>query len=989
MQNNKPTRRAFALALGTGAAATAMAGQVQAQAVGTAAKPGARGKDTKFGATSASTKSTGPSKQRERICIDKDWQFSLGHANNPEHDFGYGERAFFFAKAGYGDGPADLKFDATAWRKLDLPHDWAVELPFDARGDTNHGSKAIGQKFPENSIGWYRKTIEIPAFDEGRRISLEFDGVYRNSVVWVNGHYIGTEPSGYSGFRYDITDYLTFGGSNTVVVRADAMVEEGWFYEGAGIYRHVWLTKTDPLHVAQWGTFVKSRFESNRAEIDIDVDVRNDAKLGQAFKIQQEIFDANGKRVASTISHGVDVDALSSTTVASTLSLSAPSLWSLEKPYMYIARTTLLRGNDVVDIYETPFGVRTVTWDTVNGFSLNGEVIKLQGTNNHQDHAGVGVALPDGLQAWRLKQLKSFGVNAYRASHNPPTPELLDAADRLGMLVIDEHRMMGTTPGIRSQLERMVKRDRNHPSVIIWSVGNEEWALEWAPLGKRLALEMHDIVTRMDPTRRTTVATSASGQGVSLGADVIGFNYGAQHDVDGFRKAHPDMPAMMTEEGSTLTTRGIYFDERDKSHLNAYDRQGRPGNSLSIEEAWRRVQARPWMGGMFIWTGFDYRGETTPFGWPAISSQFGMVDTTGVWKDTAYYLKSVWMDEPTVHILPHWNWPGREGEAIDVRVYSNGDEVELFQDGKSLGRQPMEKDSHLRWRVTYKPGRLTANAYRKGKVVTSDEVVTTGAPAKVVLTADKLKIRSDGTDVSVVWVNIFDKEGRIVPTASNQVKFATTGPIRLIGVGNGDPGSHEPDRPAERHASYAAKQWRALPIDTLSKGSVLSESGGASDWLNPFQWFPPEERPAMKKGLVLTGDIQKPAVSNGDTVRIFIGQLDPNQKVYVDGQLVNPILRDGNLTLDVDPSKVREKTTLSYVIPSPGDGLAGLADRSVAGTKWGIMRVTTPAAEWQRSAFNGWAQVIVQSTGGTGTATLKASASELGGGLLTFDLGEG
>jgi beta-galactosidase len=914
---------------------------------------------------------------RERTNIDKGWRFAYGHADDAGKDMQYGLRPFFFAKAGYGDGPANVDFSDVAWRKVDLPHDWAVELPFDPRGNTNHGSKAIGHPFPENSVGWYRKDLDVPASDKGRRISLEFDGVYRNSAVWVNGHYIGTEPSGYSGFGYDITDYINYGGRNVVSVRVDATVEEGWFYEGAGIYRHVWLTKTDPLHVAKWGTFVKPMVEGDAAKIDVAVTVVNDAKTNQAFAIKQEVLDADGRIVAVTEMAGLTADAVSSRDFAMNLRLERARLWSLEDPYLYRLRTTISRGTDIADTYETRFGVRTITWDADKGFFLNGKNIKLQGTNNHQDHAGVGTAIPDGLQTWRLRQLKSFGVNAYRASHNPPTPELLHAADELGMLVIDEHRMMGTAPEIRSQLERMVRRDRNHPSVILWSVGNEEWALEGNELGTRLAIEMQDIVKRMDPTRRTTIAASSSGRGTSVGADVIGFNYGAQHDVDGFHAAHPDKPAAMTEEGSTLTTRGVYFDDAAKSHLNAYDRQGRPGNSLSIEEGWRRVQERPWMSGMFIWTGFDYRGETTPFGWPAISSQFGMVDTTGAFKDTAYYLKSVWTKAPTVHILPHWNWKGREGQPIDVRVYSNGDAVELFQDGRSLGRKPMIKDSHLKWDVPYKSGKLSAKSYLNGKLVASTEVVTTGEPARVTLTPDKTSLAADGTDVSMIWVNVTDKAGRIVPTAGEMVSFETSGPIRIIGVGNGDPGSHEADRPAPRDHFTGLSGWRSLAIDGLDGGDAVSNSADTSTWRDPTQWLPPEQQPPLTKGLVLKGQFSRPAFGAGDVATLFIDSLSAEQKVYVNGTQVTPRAVDGALVVDLDPAQLLDVNNLTYVTPTPEGGVQAMFDRSVSATKWGTLRTTTPAAPWQRSVFNGWAQIIIQSTGEPGTATLKATSQGL------------
>ena len=914
---------------------------------------------------------------RERINIDKDWRFAYGHADDARQDFRYGLRPFFFAKAGYGDGPADPNFNDSSWRKLDLPHDWAVELPFDARGNTNHGSKAIGHAFPENSVGWYRKVIDIPAADRGRRISLEFDGVYRDSVVWVNGHYIGREPSGYSGFRYDITDYLTYGGRNVIVVRTDATMEEGWFYEGAGIYRHVWLTKTEPLHIAQWGTFVRSTVTGDNARVDIDVSVQNDGKTSETFSLRQELFAPDGRQVAHGETANLAVKTKTTDEFTCALTVDQAQLWSLETPNRYRLRTTILRDGQIVDTYDTPFGIRTVVFDPDKGFFLNGKNLKLQGTNNHQDHAGVGVALPDGLQTWRLKRLKSFGVNAYRASHHPPTPELLDEADRLGMLVIDEHRMMGTTPDIQGQMDRMIRRDRNHPSVIIWSVGNEEWALEWADLGTHLAIEMQAETRRLDPTRRTTVATSGSSRGVSLAADVIGFNYGAQHDVDAFHVAHPEKPAIMTEEGSTLTTRGVYFDDTAHSHLNAYDRQGRPGNSLSIEEGWRRVQERPWMSGIFIWTGFDYRGETTPFGWPAISSQFGMVDTTGVLKDTAYYLKSVWTKTPMVHILPHWNWQGREGQDIDVRVYSNGDAVELFQDDKFLGRQAMVKDGHTKWSVPYKAGKLTAKSYLDGKLVASTEVVTTGQPAAVQLVPDTTALKADGSDISVVWVNVVDKVGRIVPTADNPVRFETGGPIRIIGVGNGDPASHEADKPTERHAYSAVSGWRTLAIDSLDGGAATGVSMDTSSWRDPTQWLPAEAQPPVTQGLVLRGRFTRPATKDGDIVTLFIDQLDAAQKVYINGNLVSPREFDGALVVELDPALIKDDNSVTYVLPTPQGGVQGMFDRSVGTTKWGTLRVTTPAAPWQRSVFNGWAQVIVQSTGEPGLATLTATTGSL------------
>ncbi|MBW8735024.1 MAG: beta-galactosidase, partial [Asticcacaulis sp.] len=612
----------------------------------------------------------GSSQDRERVRIDGGWRFAFGHAADPAKDFRHGTNPFLGGKAGYGDGPAAPNFDDRTWRLLDLPHDWAVELPFDARGETSHGSKAIGRSFPENSVGWYRRELVIPASDRGRRISLEFDGVYRDSVVWVNGHVMGREPSGYSGFRYDITDYLDYGGRNVVAVRADATGDEGWWYEGAGIYRHVWLTRTDAVHVEHGGTFVRSTVDGDAADLQIDVAVKNDGDADSEFSLEHQVLDPEGRVVATQVLPARNVRADSAVDASSRVRVPAARLWSLETPQLYQLNTLVRRGAKVVDRHVTPFAIRTIRFDPDQGFFLNGRHVKLHGVDIHQDHAGVGTAMPDGLEAFRIRRLKEMGANALRSSHHPPTPELLDACDRLGFLVIDEHRVMGTTPQIRDQLERMVRRDRNHPSVILWSVGNEEWAIENTEIGTRLTREMQSIVRRLDPTRQSTIAASSSGgpEGTAAGSGILGFNYKAQHDIDAMHARFPERPSVVTEEGATTATRGVYVDDPERVHRAAYDRRTGGASTASIEEAWKFNAARPFLAGMFVWTGFDYRGETTPFGWPAVSSQFGMLDTTGVMKDSGWYLKAAWTTAPVVHLLPHWNWSGREGQLIDVRA---------------------------------------------------------------------------------------------------------------------------------------------------------------------------------------------------------------------------------------------------------------------------------------------------------------------------------
>jgi beta-galactosidase len=915
--------------------------------------------------------------ERQRLNIDGGWRFAYGNANNPSLDFGYGTRAFFFAKAGYGDGPAASNYNDGGWRKVDLPHDWAVELPFDAKGNTNHGSKAIGLEFPDNSVGWYRKSLAIPAEAKGKRVSLVFDGVYRDSVLWVNGHYIGTEPSGYTSFQYDITDYLNYGGDNVIALRVDATREEGWFYEGAGIYRHVWLTTTEDLHVAPWGTFVDAKPQGDQADVAIETTVVNDSREEKTFSVDVDLLDPAGKLVATSHGEPMTIPARQTVVAKQNVFVAKPQLWSLATPQLYKAVARIRANGTDADQVETPFGIRTIIWDAEKGLLLNGEHVELHGVDIHQDFAGVGVAVPDSVQTYRLKQLKSIGVNALRMSHNPPNPEVLDAADRMGLLVIDEHRMMGTTPEIRGQLEAMVRRDRNHPSVAIWSVGNEEWALEWSPLGTHLADEMQYIVQKLDPSRRTTVATSGSSEGVSLAADVIGFNYHTQHNIDAFHNTHLGTPAVMTEEGATTATRGIYVDDMPGVHLAAYDREPRPGHSASVEEAWKFTAARPFLAGMFVWTGFDYRGETTPFGWPAISSQFGMLDTGGIVKDSGYYLKSVWTQTPMVHILPHWNWPGKAGQPIDVWVYSNASEVELLLNGKSLGRKTLEKYGHLEWSVPYAPGKLEARGFERGKLVTREVVETSGAAKSVAVQADRSTLQSGGSDTTVVTLRVVDAKNRLVPDASNTLSFATTGPVRIIGVGNGDPASHEADKPTERFAFIKIANWRSLAVDGTAGRTETAADQSTADWRDPFQWLPPEKQPATTPAVVLRGEFDAPDVKPGQTLQWLVGEIGKNQTVYLNGVAVAPEEVDGARIVRIDAASLKPHNTVAYVFDTPEGGVAKMADNSVGGTSWGQLRVVTPAQDWTRRSFGGYAVVVLQATDDSGQGHLTVTGDGL------------
>ena len=916
--------------------------------------------------------------------MDSGWRFALGHATDQHKDFDYATLLFSFAKAGYGDGPVSPKFDDRTWRTLDLPHDWAVELPFDAKGDGNHGFKAIGRYFPENSVGWYRKTFTIPKEDFGRRIGIEFDGVFRDSVVWVNGFYLGTERSGYSGFHYDMTNYLNYGGANVLVVRVNATLGEGWFYEGAGIYRHVWLTKAETLHVAHDGTFVASTVEDPGAahpevEVTALVTVENDGDKDARFTLEEEIENADGKIVASSPAVAGGISAASSSDLSVALPVHDAKLWSLEAPYLYKLVGTIRSEGKVADRYETVFGIRSIRFDPNQGFFLNGKHVEIKGTDEHQDHAGVGVAVPDALSAFRLARLKELGSNAIRTSHNPPTPELLEACDRMGVLVLDENRIMGTASEDYDHLKRLIVRDRNHPSVILWSLGNEEWVLEHSSFGERVARDMTAYARRLDPTRRSTVALSGSGAGVSLGADVLGFNYYVQHNIDRMHERFPDRPVVGTEESSSEHTRGVYADDLARQHLVAYDFEA-DGKHASVEDAWRYYLARPFAAGLFYWTGFDYRGEPTPFDWPAISSQFGLLDTCGFFKDNAYLVQSWWTEKPMVHLLPHWNWPGKEGPPVDVRVYSNADAVELFLNGKSLGRKAMPRNSHLEWKVAYEPGRLVARGYgAAGQEIASDAVSTTLGASAVQLIPNEVRIAADGASVSAVTVRVNDAEGRMVPDAGNLVAFDLTGPGRIIGVGNGDPASHEADRYVESVSTIPVAEWRTQAGDPKASGPETAPGFDDSAWekARDPRW---DEVRVDPPASVFRGAFYLPAEAERAAVKLMLRSVGDTQSIFVNGHALAQ-----NLKVDA----VGYEYALDRSLLHAGRNVVTLyvtrfsaANKAMQAFSWdgpgpAAVQVVMPAPQWKRSVFNGLAQVIVQSKREAGEIRLTATSPGL------------
>jgi beta-galactosidase len=758
---------------------------------------------------------------RERLLLDFGWRFHLGHATDPALDFGFGAGSEF-DKSGGLFRPSRANFDDSTWRTVNLPHDWVVELPFDSADELNDaGHHPVGRNFPATSVGWYRRVFTLPASDAGRRISLEFDGIYRDALIAINGHLVGRNFSGYAPFVVDVTDIVTTSGRNVLVVRADATEREGWFYEGAGIYRHVWLVKTAPIHVSHWGTFVTSTVTDASAVVHVATELGNDHDDPVECVVTQTVVDGTGRTVSQGRSAPVRIDGWTGSSVPLDLPVLAARLWSIEDPAMHTLITTVEVAGHEVDRYATPFGIRTMRFDPDRGFFLNGKRVAIKGTCNHQDHAGVGSALPDRLQSYRIERLKAMGSNAYRTSHNPPTPELLDACDRLGMLVLDENRTFSPEPEGMSQLERMIRRDRNHPSVFAWSLANEEGSDQGNNRGVQMASTLRRLAHRLDPTRPVTAAMNGGwGKGFTLVVDVQGFNY-FLGDIDAIHKQFPAKPMIGTETASTLSTRGIYANDKDRGYLSAYD-VNKPGWGALAEEWWTYFAARPFLAGGFVWTGFDYRGEPTPYRWPCISSHFGLMDTCGFPKDNFYYYQVWWGDKPAIHLFPHWNWAGHDGEEIDVWVYSNADEVELFVNGKSLGKLPMGRNSHLAWKVPYAPGKIEARGFSGGKETARDVRETTGAPTAIVLRPDRDRINADGEDLVVFEVQVVDAAGRIVPTADDAVTFTVSGPGAIIGVGNGDPSSHEADKGSARRAFNGL--CCAIVQGTKTAGSIRVEA---------------------------------------------------------------------------------------------------------------------------------------------------------------------
>ena len=932
-------------------------------------------------AFSQSEKSNPTTQVRDRLLMDFGWRFALGNATDYSKDF-TAETGYFtyFAKTGYGDGAAAVQFEDRTWREVDLPHDWAVELPFSASASHSHGYHTIGWRYPENSIGWYRKKFTIPVSDNGRKISIQFDGIQRNSKVWINGFYVGNEPSGYASSVYDITDYLNYGGENTVAVRVDASVEEGWYYEGAGIYRHVWMNKTDRLHVSQYGTFVTSELNGENAELTIRTDVENQYAKSAAFTIEQTLIDADNRQVISNKLEKRTLNGNLQKTFYQKIKVDKPILWSFEIPYLYKLKTCISVEGKIIDTYFTNVGVRTVRFDPDSGFFLNGKSVKIKGTNNHQDHAGVGTAIPDALQEFRVKKLKEMGDNAIRTSHNPATPELLDVCDRLGMLVLEENRLMGIDKEHFDLLERFMLRDRNHPSIILWSLGNEEWAIESNEKGARITKTMQEFAQKIDSSRAFTVAVSGGwDNGSGKTAQVMGYNYIVQGDIDEHHKKFPWQCGIGTEESNTIGTRGVYSDDINNGRMAATNRM--PEN-VGTESGWKFYAERPFLSGLFFWTGFDYRGEANPLSWPAVNSEFGIVDLCGFPKDIFYYLKSWWGTKPVIHIMPHWNWNGSEGKNIKVTVYSNADEVELILNKKSLGKKLMDKYGHLEWDVTYNPGSLVAKGFVKGKLTVTEQIETSDAPAKIVLTADRTQLKADGEDVAVVNVQVNDLKDRLVPTTDNEIEFTIQGPGKIIGVGNGDPASHDPEQYVDTSDRMNISDLSYQLCDTFPGSKMITLNNNDSLWSKAFIKGYGEYDAG--KNIILMGTFNLVDFTDKTIITLYAKSMVDNQSVYVNGIIIGKGLKrnDPNQVFIIDSKSLHKgKNSVVFV----GKPFVKKTEYEELNTDPGTIKVYNSAPQWKRKAFNGLAQIIVKTLKNKGEISLTANSSGLATAILKIN----
>lgn len=755
---------------------------------------------------------------KTRVSFNTGWKFRLDSVHSYSH----------------------ASVDDASWRVLNLPHDWSIEGRFDKNAAAGTGGGAL-----PGGIGWYRKTFSIPASQKEKSVFIEFDGVYRNSEVFINGHSLGFRPYGYSSFYYDLTPYLKYGNEkNVVAVKVDNSKQpNSRWYSGSGIYRNVWLTTVSKLHVLNWGSFVTTpQISESTARVVLENIINNQYSEDRTYVVRSTIYDAAGKPVTGAMTTPVRQQPKSLVRTHVEFQVLNPVLWSIENPYLYNIVSEVLENGKAVDTYQTKFGIRYFGFDSEKGFSLNGKPVKILGVCDHHDLGALGAAINTRALERQLQLLKAMGCNGIRTSHNPPAPELLDLADRMGFIVMDEAFDMWAKPKTKydysldwnewheRDLHDFIMRDKNHPSVFIWSIGNEileQWGDEKKgdTSGRMIARELAAIVRKIDTTRPITTAnnnSTPSNHIIESGVlDLIGYNYSHNRWKD-FLKDFPGQKMIVTESTSALETRGHYdlvpfdsirrwprrWDEELKEGnpdltVSAYDNVSAPWGSTH-EESIKPLLKYDHVSGMYIWTGFDYLGEPTPYPWPARSSYFGIIDLAGFPKDVYYLYQSVFTNKPVLHIYPHWNW--KQGDTVDVvAYYNNADEVELFLNGKSLGsRSKHGEELHVKWRVPYAPGTLKAVSRKDHKTVLTKEIKTADKAYKLLLKADRKNIDADGKDLSFITVEIVDKNGVMVPDANDLIKFSVSGQGFIAGVDSGDPVSMEPFK-SDQHTALNGK----------------------------------------------------------------------------------------------------------------------------------------------------------------------------------------
>lgn len=728
----------------------------------------------------------------ETLLLNKGWRFHKGDIPFPEIT-GQG-MTYQNAKAGQSWGAASPEFDDTDWRDVQLPHDWAVENPFDSTAN-------IAQGYRQRGIGWYRRTFKLSTDDLGKYIEIQFDGISTYATIWVNGTLLHRNFCGYTSMYIDITPYANYGDRiNTIAVRVDANVQEGWWYEGAGIYRNTWLVKRNPLHIITDGVYANPIKTTTDWEIPVEVTLNNIDKKALNATVDVILYDAQGKELVSA-NKETNVGIFQNVPVKLNLKVKNPQLWELNNPVLYTVKTRLILNGTLLEEVITKCGFRTIRFDKEQGFFLNDKNIKIKGVCNHQDHAGIGVAIPDGIWEFRLRKLKEMGVNAYRVAHNPPSKEFLNMCDSMGIMVFDENRHFNTSPEYIRQLEWLIRRDRNRPSVILWSVFNEE-PMQATAKGYEMARRMVSVVKKLDVSRPVTAAMNGgffSPLNVGHAVDLVGTNYQLR-DYDRFHKENPNIPFTSSEDGSAFMTRGEYKTDLSKNIISSYDTESARWGATH-RNAWKQIATRPFMAGCFYWTGFDYRGEPTPLTWPSASSFFGIMDLCGFPKSAYFIHQAQWVEnKPVLEMIPHWNWPNDTiGKPIQVMVMSNADSVVLKLNGKIVGGQKVDNYDMNSWNVPYKPGKLEVLSYNNKKLIGKKEITTTGEAVAVRLTPYRNSLIANGTDAMPVTVEVVDSKGRAIPTAQHHIKFHIQGPAQIIGVGNGNPNSHEAEKANERN----------------------------------------------------------------------------------------------------------------------------------------------------------------------------------------------